>query len=78
MSKLEDLKKQGLLPKYFISKTSGEPLDEGSKYFVLRYDLNGSDPKHISACRKALSVYAEEIKEHLPLLSEDLKKELKI
>ncbi len=78
MNKLEDLKKQGLLPKYQISKTSGKPLDEGSKYFVLRYDLNGSDTKHISACRKALAVYAEEIKEHLPLLSEDLKKELKI
>lgn len=78
MNKTEDFKKHGLLPKYFISKVSGEPLDEGSKYFVLRYDLNGSDKKHISACRKALAVYAEEIKEHLPLLSEDLKRELKI
>ena len=73
----EDLLTKGLLPKYKISKTNGKPLDEGSKYFVLRYDNQGSDPVHIKACQKALAVYADEIKDHIPQLSLDLKEQLK-
>lgn len=47
-------------------------VDPKAEYFVLRMDKNGSDPVHIEACRKAVLVYAEEIKNHLPQLSEDL------
>lgn len=53
-------------------ETVFKPVDENAEYFVLRLDENGRDPKHISACRKAIITYAEEIKEHLPDLSKDL------
>lgn len=63
---------KGLYQRYIISKTSGEQVDPEAEYFVLRVDKNGSDPKHIAACRKAILKYAEEIKDHLPQLSEDI------
>jgi hypothetical protein len=50
-----------------------KPVDKDAEYFVLRLDDKGSDPKHIAACRKAVLTYAEEIKDHLPELSKDLK-----
>jgi hypothetical protein len=62
----------GLHQRYIVSKTDGEPIDERAEYFILRVDLNGSDPKHIAACRKAVLCYADEIKDHLPQLSKDL------
>lgn len=62
----------GLHQRYNISKSNGKPIDTNAEYFVLRVDLNGSDPKHIEACRKAVITYAENIKEHLPELSQDL------
>ena len=74
----ENLKKVGLIPKYLIQKTNGNPIDPGAKYFAMRYDNNGSDPVHLRACQKALLVYAHEIKNHLPLLSKDLLNEPEI
>lgn len=47
-------------------------VDEGSEYFVMRLDDGGSDPIHIKACRNAVLHYANEIKDHLPKLSQDL------
>jgi hypothetical protein len=73
---MSELKNYGLLPRYKVTKTDGTPVDPRAEYFILRYDDYGSDPKHIEACRKALAVYAEEIKEHLPLLSADLNQRL--
>lgn len=73
----EELKKHGLLPRYQITKSNGKPIDSKAMYFVLRYDNDGSDQTHIKACQKALAVYAEEIKGHLPALSKELKKILK-
>lgn len=64
-------KPDGLYQKYIISKTN-EPIDENAEYFILRLDEGGNDKKHIEACRKAVLTYANEIKEHLPKLSEDL------
>jgi hypothetical protein len=64
----------GLHGRYIVLKTNGEPVDDDAEYFILRLDKNGSDPKHISACRKAVLTYADEIKDHLPKLSEDLYK----
>ena len=63
---------KGLYLRYLISKADGTPVDENAEYFVLRIDLNGKDQKHIAACRKALMVYADEIKDHLPQLSREL------
>lgn len=62
----------GLYQKYIISKANGNPVDENAEYFILRLDEGGNDKKHIEACRKAVLTYANEIKEHLPKLSEDL------
>ena len=62
----------GLYQKYIISKTNGKPIDKNAEYFILRLDSGGNDKKHIEACRKAVLAYANEIKEHLPKLSEDL------
>jgi len=53
-------------------------IDEKAKYFVLRYDDFGDDPKHIRACKIALLVYAKLIENHLPLLSKYLKKYIKL
>jgi len=69
---MKDKKSQGLYAKYHITKTNGKPIDSGARYFVLRYDSDGSDPKHLSACRKALRTYAMQIRTHLPELSRDL------
>lgn len=49
-----------------------KPCDENAEYFVLRLDKNGSDPKHIEACRKAVIAYAVNIEPHLPELAKDL------
>ncbi len=57
---------------YWPPKPTFKDVDKGSEYFVLRLDDGGSDPKHIAACRKAVLTYAEEIKDHLPKLSQDL------
>lgn len=62
----------GLHLRYIISKANGEPINESAEYFVLRLDNNGSDPKHIAACRKAIITYANEISTHLPRLSCDI------
>jgi len=63
---------KGLHKRYNVSKSNGKPVDENAEYFVLRVDLNGKDPKHIEACRKAVITYAENIQDHLPELSQDL------
>lgn len=65
-------KSKGLYNRYIVSKTNGDPIDPNAEYFVLRVDKNGSDPKHIESCRKAVMTYAENIKDHLPELANDL------
>jgi hypothetical protein len=62
----------GLHLRYIVSKTDGQPVDDDAEYFVLRLDKNGSDPKHIEACRKAIITYAVVIETHLPELAKDL------
>lgn len=68
----QDENPNGLHMRYIVSKTNGQPIDDNAEYFVLRLDKGGSDPKHIEACRKAVLAYAEEIRDHLPELSDDL------
>jgi predicted SnoaL-like aldol condensation-catalyzing enzyme len=60
---------QGLVKKFYIERTDGEELPEGAKYFTLRYD---SESKDGEASRKALTVYADEIKSINPVLSKEL------
>ena len=48
-----------------------KPMDEGFEGFVLRFD-GGGDPKHVEACRKAILIYANEIRDYIPQLSKDL------
>jgi hypothetical protein len=63
---------KGLYGRYIVQKVSGEPVGDDAEYFVLRLDKYGDDPIHIAACRKAIMTYAEEIREHLPKLANDL------
>lgn len=67
-----ELKNKGLLPRYTVIKNDGSEISPSARYFVLRYDKTGSDPRHTSASRDALRTYAEAIKDHLPKLSEEL------
>jgi hypothetical protein len=57
--------------KVYGNEWSVLPVDSGFEGFVLRLD-KGGDPKHVEACRKAILIYAEEIKDYLPELSKDL------
>jgi len=68
--------KEGLIKKYIISHADGTVTDDDAKYFVLRYDAGGKDRRHIRACQVALLKYAEEIEDHLPILANDLRKQV--
>jgi hypothetical protein len=70
--KTQEENPNGLHNRYYVSKVNGEKVDENAEYFILRLDEYGSDINHIKACRKAIITYANEIKEHLPILSSDL------
>lgn len=58
---------------YIGKKLITKPVDENAEYFVLRLDLNGKDPNHIAACRKAIQIYANEIEATIPELAKDLR-----
>jgi len=67
-------KRDGLKPKYQIAHADGTPCDPNARYFVLRLDYHYEcDERHIRACRLAACTYANEIEDHLPELSIDLK-----
>jgi len=68
----EEENPNGLHQRYTISKVNGEVVDDDAEYFILRLDSGGNDPIHIAACRQAIMTYAINIKEHLPILSDDL------
>ena len=68
---LFEIRKKGLFDKYVISRTDGKKIDSSNKYFLLKLEGLG-DKKHIAACRKAILVYAEEIRDHLPELAKEL------
>lgn len=60
-----DYKDGGLRQKYHITKASGEPVDDGAVYFVLRVN---EDPH----ARKALRAYAESVAAENDVLASDL------
>ena len=66
---------EGLINKYKLSRLDGTPLSPDNKYFVLKYEGEG-DSAHISASRKALEVYADNIEETMPSLAADIHKML--
>ena len=59
---------RGLKTKYHITKADGSPAK--GRYFVLKID--SKDGAHAKACRAAVLMYAEMIRDHLPELSENL------
>lgn len=67
----EGYKHGGFRQKYYITKVSGRPIDEGAKYFVLRYDAEG-DPH----ARVALEAYARSVVVDNYTLANDILKEL--
>lgn len=69
---IAQLRSQGILPRYIVSKADGSPMDPGAEYFVLRLDDGGDDKLHVLACRDAVLMYATMIQEHLPVLSKEL------
>ena len=66
-----DPKSAGIIDKYVIMRSDGTPISKKDEYFVLKV-LGEGDPIHIKACRKAVLFYAKEIKNHLPLLSQEI------
>jgi len=67
-----EYKEEGLINKYTLLKNDGSEIDPGAEYFILRLDDGQSDEIHKKACKKAILVYADEIKDHLPKLYKDL------
>lgn len=57
--------------KYVIAKSSGGPIDQEARYFVLRYDL-GADPH----ARVALRAYARSVRHDNSQLAADLYRQL--
>lgn len=59
--------------RYIVTRADGTR-DPRAKYFVLRYDEHGSDPKHVRACRVGLLAYAMALRlqNHLEQLATDL------
>lgn len=69
-----ELKSQGIVHRYNVTKADGSAVDPKAEYFVLRLDEGGGDPIHIAACRKAIAVYADAIHDHLPELAKDIRR----
>jgi len=62
----------GLHQRYYVSKVSGEPVDENAEYFILRLDKGGEQP-HVEASRCAINTYAVMIEKTNPKLAKYLK-----
>lgn len=67
---------QGFDPNRYIVTRADGTRDPRAKYFVLRYDEHGSDPKHVAACRVGFFAYAIALNNvgHLPELAHDIVK----
>lgn len=63
---------EGLYRKYIIQKASGEPVDPNAIYIVLRIDSG----KYLYACRAGVAAFAEAVREHNPILADDIQIEL--
>lgn len=64
---------EGLYQKYIIQKANGHPLADGFYAIVLRVDGG----RYLHACRAGVAAFAEAVREHNPILADDLQKKLK-
>lgn len=64
---------QGLYQRYHVTKADGSETQGDPFYFVLRLDEEGTDRKHLQACREGALAYAHSIEKHLPQVARDLK-----
>ena len=64
---------KGLYNKYIITKTSGKPIPPEARFIVLRID----EGHYLHACRAGVAAFAEAVREHNPVLANDLQEELK-
>lgn len=69
------IEKEGLKRKYLIFKTDGTPIQNDAFYFVLNAD--SKDKFHKKASLKAINEYADSIKLINPILSKDLKRQIR-
>jgi len=59
---------KGLYQKYIVTKTSGKPVDPKARFVVLRVD----DGQYVHSCRAGVAAFAEAVREHNPVLADDL------
>lgn len=64
---------KGLYNKYIIQKANGKPLSSGFYAIVLRID----EGKYLHACRAGVAAFAEAVREHNPILADDIQDKLK-
>ena len=64
---------KGLYQKYVVSKTSGKPIDPKAQFIILRID----DGRYLHACRAGVAAFAEAVREHNPILADDIQKILR-
>lgn len=62
----------GIIDKYVLYRRDGKPMNGDARFFCLRLDINQRDKHHLLACRKAIRVYADAIRPHLPVLANDI------
>ncbi len=62
----------GIKMKFHIRKADGSPISPEACYFVLRLDGEVSDENFMHASRRAMRVFAENIRDSIPALAEDI------
>jgi len=66
------MSERGLYQKYIIAKESGKPLDPNFEAIVLRIDGG----RYVDACRVGVAAFADAVREHNPVLSNDINRRL--
>lgn len=63
---------KGLYQKYIIQKANGKSLAPNFEAIVLRID----DGRYVYACRAGVAAFAEAVREHNPILADDIQQRL--
>lgn len=64
---------KGLYNKYIVTKASGKPVPPEAEFIVLRIDAG----RYLHACRTGVAAFAEAVREHNPVLADDLQESIK-
>ena len=64
---------KGLYNKYIVTKANGKPLAPTFHAIVLRIDGG----RYLHACRAGVAAFAEAVREHNPVLADDVQEKLK-